>query len=589
MPLAAAPIFGVAVILLITPGLLFYFDITPKVATLLIAVAVMLIPASRFIPGLWREHKSRWFLILLAGQFASLMLATAFSTDPALSIGGSNWRRMGLISHTALLLFALCAAVAGAGSVLTTLRAISIAGIVAAIYGCAQYAGWDPLLPSASYHVGEGEWTIVRPPSTLGYASYAATFYLHAVFAGLALAGAAGGWWKRIGAAAAALCSVAIVLSGTRAAMLGLGVGLVLLFAAARPKPRPIHGALAVGVLLAGVAFYYSPPGQKLRSRTRWFVEDSRGGPRLWLWRDAAAMGASRWATGWGPEVFPVEFPHLQSAELARAYPDFYHESPHNVYLEAWTAQGLPGFGILLGLTALALSQFRQSAFLCAGLAAALVAQQFTSFTLATALCFYWNVATVTCRASSHSRQTSVRLSLLPAAAFLAYALALLVSDRLQLSTSRHLAAGRLREAIGTYERARQWQPPGVTSDLWFSRALFEAARKSSRVVEAAEAIRVSAEAATRAALHAEDRANAAYSLAVIQSAQGNANQVEASLRMAIRYAPHWYKPHWTLAKLLLMTGRRGEASAEIDRAAGLGGAVHPEVQQTQKEVRSQE
>src|SRR5258708_9588330 len=38
--------------------------------------------------------------------------------------------------------------------------------------GIAQYFGLDPILPVAGYHIGEGIWTIVRPPSTLGYVSY---------------------------------------------------------------------------------------------------------------------------------------------------------------------------------------------------------------------------------------------------------------------------------------------------------------------------------------------------------------------------------------------------------------------------------
>ena len=57
-----------------------------------------------------------------------------------------------------------------------------------ALYGIAQYFGWDPILPAAAYHIGEGIWTIVRPPGTLGYVSYFATWLLFVVFLSLALA-----------------------------------------------------------------------------------------------------------------------------------------------------------------------------------------------------------------------------------------------------------------------------------------------------------------------------------------------------------------------------------------------------------------
>ena len=559
------PITAVLAILAITPGLLFHFDVTPKVTILLLGVAVVLIPAAR--------PRSRWVTILLAAQFASLAFSTIFSTDPALSIGGTNWRRMGLISHGALLLFALIAAARP-----QSLQLLSVAGIAVALYGCAQYAGWDPILPSAGYHVGEDWWKIVRPPSTLGHAAYAATFYLHATFVGLALAASSTGLWRRIGFTTAAICSVAIVLSGTRAAMLGWCVGFALLFFALRPKLRAAHFGLAAVVVAMGAMFYFSPYGLKLRSRTRWYTEDSRGGARLWLWRDSARMGAERWLTGWGPEVFPAEFPRHQSEELSRAYPDFYHESPHNVLLEAWTAQGLPGLAVIIALAVFALRGIRRSPFLSSGVAAALIAQQFTSFTVATALCFYWNLAMIDDGAEPAQPRLPIYATVPVAALLVWYAVSLTIADRLQLSTSRLLAARQIPEAIETYDSARAWQPPGRNTDLWFSRALLNAAKGSSPPAEAA---------AIRASLHAEDRANAAYSLAALQSTMGDAGKVEASLRLAVRTAPNWYKPHWALAKLLMLSGRRPEAETEIERAVALGGTVHPEVEQTRLEIRS--
>ena len=60
-----------------------------------------------------------------------------------------------------------------------------------------------------------------------------------------------------------------------------------------------------------------------------------------------------RWAArrplGYGPEVFTAAFPRFESAALARAYPDFLHESPHNIFLDAWVSQGIPGLLILAG------------------------------------------------------------------------------------------------------------------------------------------------------------------------------------------------------------------------------------------------
>jgi hypothetical protein len=118
-----------------------------------------------------------------------------------------------------------------------------------------------------------------------------------------------------------------------------------------------------------------------------------------------------------------------------------------------------------------------------------------------------------------------------------------------------------------------------MNTDLWFSRALLNAAKGSSTIAEAA---------AIRASLHAEDRANAAIQSGGPAIHHGRTpGKVEASLRLAVRTAPNWYKPHWALAKLLMLSGRRPEAETEIERAVALGGAVHPEVEQTRVEIRS--
>jgi len=78
------------------------------------------------------------------------------------------------------------------------------------------------------------------------------------------------------------------------------------------------------------------------------------GGARLYIWRDTLRLARGHWAVGTGPETFTAEFARVQSAKLARAYPDFHHESPHNIFLDALAAQGLAGPVILLLLCGLA-------------------------------------------------------------------------------------------------------------------------------------------------------------------------------------------------------------------------------------------
>jgi len=156
------------VALILTPGALFYFDVTPKLAVLLLGAAALCCTRPRAI-----DPK---FSILLALSLLFFAISSALSPSPALSVFGSTWRRYGLVAHAAVLLIAWF--VHQVPERTTILRGVSIAGGISAVYGIAQYFGFDPILPSAAYHIGEGIWTIVRPPGTLGYVSYFATWLL---------------------------------------------------------------------------------------------------------------------------------------------------------------------------------------------------------------------------------------------------------------------------------------------------------------------------------------------------------------------------------------------------------------------------
>jgi len=292
--------------LILTPGLLFYFDVTPKLLVLLVAAGVALVPI--------RRSRLMGLVIL---TLISLAVSTALSPNPALSFCGTRWRQYGALAQAAVLMFAwaLSAQTERIGMIL---RVVSAAGAVTALYGIAQYFGWDPILPAAAYHIGEGIWTIVRPPSTLGYVSYFATWLLFVVFLSLAVPG-------RLAKACSALALIAMLLTGTRAAFLGFAVGAMLwggmkFRTSHAPARRTLWRAagFAGAALIAGLVLYISPMGQPLRGRARWFADDPWGGARPLLWRDSLRMGLARPLAGYGPETFRATFPHYESAALAR-------------------------------------------------------------------------------------------------------------------------------------------------------------------------------------------------------------------------------------------------------------------------------
>lgn len=561
--------------LVIAPGFSFYFDITPKVVIVLLGVAVALSLGIRNLHMLFRTRAGRLLLVLLALEFLSLAVSTAASINPGLSLTGSNWRRFGLVTHGAVLIFAALAAAWVAGNAQRAqglLVAICVTGIPIAIYGILQYFGWDPWLPKEGYHAGEGVWTIVRPPGTLGYAAYFANYLLFVVFAGFGLR------WKWLGGVAAAMGSMAIMLSGTRAAIFGLIAGVLLL----RPRWSKLSAGIAAAAVASAALFYFSPSGVQLRARTRWYLEDPRGGSRLMLWRDSARMGIHHWLLGSGPETFSSEFPQFESADLARAYPNFYHESPHNMFLDAWTSQGFVGLAVLVALCA---AGFRAASVrpLTAGLAAVIVAQQFTVFILPTALIFYVWIAMMIVRAETpapavepYSHRSRAGLSALSATVSLAlvfFSIRVAVADRLLAETNDAIRARDSARAVLLYQKARRWSPPGMNADLWFSRAAISLA--PARAFEAA----------VRAVGASEDPQNASYNAAIFHAAANDSTGMEEKLRAAIACAPNWYKPHWALARLLQSTGRTRDAGREAAVAADLNGAKNPEVMQTLREL----
>jgi O-antigen ligase len=587
------------VALIVTPGLLFYFDVTPKLGVLLVLTAALLVAWAFRSPVRLRGFP--WFSAALLFGLGSLALSTILSSNPALSVYGTAWRRYGALSQASILAVAFLIAnhiAERPERAAAVLRGISAASWLAAIYGIAQYCGWDPLLPAAAYHVGEGIWTIVRPPGTFGYSSYFAVWLDMACFANLAVMETdTNVTWRWIAGASAVLSACAMLLSGTRGAYLGLmaGAAVWLLWRGRRPTRRLVAGLALAGLL--GLVFYFSPVGWQLRSRARWFAEDPWGGARLYLWRDSARMAANRLAIGYGPEVFAVAFPHYESQRLAAAYPDFAHESPHNIFLDALVAQGLPGLTMLCCICAagfaaawrLRAKKGALSGWIASALTAGIVSQQFVVFTIPTALTFYTIVALAVGLACEPAVALRRRFSRLPA---LAIAVALLVfatrfarADRALALVQRDIESGDVALGAAHYLEYEHWRLPGTAADLWYSRALFDLAHRTKSPVTGLHATVEAGRAALRATRTAEYPANAWYNLAAFYASQNDAADAEISLRATIAANNRWFKPHWTFAKLLLIESRLDEAQREAALAATLDGGKFAEVTSTWQEI----
>ena len=576
-----------AVTLAFLPGWSFYYDVIPKAAVLLFSTGLLCLWAAwrhEVITLAWTSRAARWNVLIAAAAILMLCIATLSSPLVSLAWAGSEWRRLGALEWSAILV----AAVLASGYRMPLLRGLCAAGILAACYGTGQYFGWDPWLDPSGYHFGEGAFQIVRPPGPLGHSNYLAAFLLWPVFCGVGL------WRKErwLGTISVVTGIVGIVLCGSRGALAGLLVGGILLLVLERPRIRPLLTGLAIAAVLGG-AFYLSPLGERLRARAFWIGEDATGGSRLLMWRDSLHMGMQRPLTGFGPEAFATEFPLFQSAELSRQFPDFYHESPHNMFLDAFVAQGI--LGVLLWVAWIGLGFWAAKgalrgperplavALLC-GLAASVVAHQFAVLVIPTASAMMLGIGLLV-----SLDRTPARTRRLPRPLATVFCIALaglfFYQGRRLLLADRALEQVRQAGSESAGELWRGTKDSGVSANLYLSRRWTAEATRATSAIEKLRWAQIAGEAALAATQDLEQRQNAWYNLAILQASANNAAGVGQSLRAAIYAAPTWFKPHWTLARLLASTGRIEDARREARLALDLDGSRDAEVIATMEEI----
>jgi hypothetical protein len=286
-----------------------------------------------------------------------------------------------------------------------------------------------------------------------------------------------------------------------------------------------------------------------------------------------------------------AQFPKYESQQLAEAYPDFAHESPHNMFLDAMVAQGLPGLAIALALCVVALRCAR-SGWLRAALVAGIVAQQFTALTIPTAVLFYVTVA-LAVASSAVPRRDAPRIVPVPlhvgafsarfaaAAALLYLAFRFTAADHSLDLVRRSIDAGNGTAAATYFAAFERQRLPGAGSDLWYSRAMSALAQRTPDKLQRIQITAQAGYAALRATRTAEDPFNAWYHAAALYAGANDASYAESSLRAAIAAHPNWFKPHWALARILQIEGRAAEARTEADLALALDAGKHKEVSES--------
>ena len=592
LSLGAAP-------LAVTPGLFVGFDVTPKLLILFVAACLSLAAIVEWYPGLAVLTRGRVGMVYVSGvalQAISLILSTVFSQKQALSLAGASWRRYGLVTQLAILLIGLACACYFAchpGDVRRNLTPLLIAGCAAALFGIAQFSGYDPLfdprLYTSAYH------SVVKPPATLGHSMYFSAYLLPVIFVASALLFET----QSAGFRGALMAAIGIVLfgsfiSGSRSALLGLLAGVLVWVACGRRLGINSHAAwrpaaaLGAAVLLFS-GFAWSGAGQKFRADLARWKDDALGGPRLRVWRESMVLMGRHPVLGAGPETFAQDFRELESLPLAAAYPDYFHESPHNLLVEIASAQGGLGLIALLLVCGSALAagwkMAAKRSFLAVGLltslAAMLVALQFMPLVVSNALCLYCLAGMLVAVESGEARQVARAPRFIRAVAgvgilgFGLAALAFTVQDWEFAQAGNAVRRGDFTGAAAAYRAIERW--PFSGQDLWLSRQF--AAASISNPAGSALTLRLAAGASRRAEQYSEDPFNAYYQSAALAIAAGDSREGEDKLRTAIQLAPTWYRPRLLLAQSLLIRGQAAEGAEQGRKAIALAGWRRDEVE----------
>lgn len=204
---------------------------------------------------------------------------------------------------------------------------------------------------------------------SLGNPAYLAMYLLQGIFiTGLVAASCFGSIkprWRAVflaGAAVAAICQLAaLMLTGTRAAAIGLVAGLlasVVCIAVQRIAASPGAWKRVVGASLAAVlcaagasaaVLTFYPAFSRLSFQS---IQNFQIQARLMNWKLALHGFTERPILGWGQENYRYVFERLY--EPSYYDPELRLDRPHNLVLDWALAGGLPGLMLYLGLFAAA-------------------------------------------------------------------------------------------------------------------------------------------------------------------------------------------------------------------------------------------
>jgi O-antigen ligase len=510
------------------PSLFIWYDVTPKVAILLSAVgaACLFVPSGslRHIAG---SPKRLGFCLAVVAIYVA---STVFSSNPALSVAGSAWRRCGLPVQLSLVIVTalLAASAREPRNALWYLRASSAAFLVASAsvvldsQRLLAIPGWPTALNAA------------RPGGLLGSGAAFGCYAVSALLLSVAHTSMdRARVWRLAGIISCLLGIWAILLCGTRAAILGALVGTAAAVTLCKPRRQLIAvGGITVIALAVAVLGRSAAVAQRIEQVRL----DPWGGIRLDVWSDSSALLRHLPLLGYGIETFPRVYPRVQSPETTAKWPLTYFESAHNYFLDQLLSLGMLGlvmvlwasYSVLRILSTIPNPLKLPYRWCFAAYLASLVCFFFFTPQCSALLFMHLPVALLFGAHGNATDGTAGKLGRVAGSAasycvrlvglaFIVYGIALAVWDHRVLQAKTLFDAHRTDDAVAAFREARLIAPPLVSAEAWFSRELATTIRPSSSPILEFELYRSLRFALARE----EEMANSAVLLAAEMIADG--------------------------------------------------------------------
>ena len=300
-------------------------------------------------------------------------------------------------------------------------------------------------------------------------------------------------WAARVvGLNSLAMCGIALYLTFSRSAWLGLGVAAVVVAIGVRgPSLRIGIAGVALTLIVVGAIALFS--GSQVQR-----TDIGEFGDRPAVWRDSLDLIASRPVLGYGPDNFGLVFPRFETADLHQPW-----DKAHAETLQVAATQGLVGLAayvVLLGAFVVAFWRGRMRAGAVATFAAwvAYTTTLQLNFSALAAAFPFWIFAACAMETWGASRSSaviaitktrplaaagSVGVAGLLALAALATVLPYLADARLVVAVNADFH-GRIRDAEASAQQARMlWPRESVyaveVGNIAFERGEWVAAREA--------------------------------------------------------------------------------------------------------------